>query len=110
MVKIKDNAITLTQGDSLTLTVTLTKDDIAFTPEEGDVVRFALAKKFKGEYGYSLLLEKTVPNDTLEFTLTAVETEKLPIGVYNYDLELTYADGNVDTFISSTFEIVGEVE
>ena len=110
MVSINGNAIVLTQGDSLTLDVTLTKDNQPFTPSEGDSIRFALSKKYKGEYGYSLLLEKAVPIDSLEFTLTAVETEKLPIGVYNYDLELTYADGSVDTFISSTFEIVGEVE
>ena len=110
MVSINGNAITLTQGDSLTLTVTIKQGQNTFTPSEGDVVRFALAKKFKGEYGYDKLLEKVIPNDTLQFTLTSVDTEKLPIGVYNYDIELTYADGNVDTFITSTFEIVGECE
>lgn len=47
-----NNNITLTRGDTLTLTVELTKDGETYTPEEGDVIRFALSKGYLGEPGY----------------------------------------------------------
>lgn len=62
-----DNKITLTKGDSMTLTVEPLMDGEAYTPAEGDVFRFAVSKGYEGEAGYSLKLSKTVPNDTLTF-------------------------------------------
>lgn len=104
-----NNNITLTRGDTLTLTVGLTKDGEAYTPEEGDVIRFALAKGYETDYGYELLLTKTIPNDTLTFTLTSEQTQ-LAYRAYNYDIQVTHSDGCVDTFISAKLTITGEVE
>ena len=36
-----NNNIILTRGDTLTLTVGLTKDGEPYTPEQGDVIRYA---------------------------------------------------------------------
>ena len=47
---------------------------------------------------------------TLTFTLTADETQNLAEQKYNYDVQITYADGSVDTFISSTMVMLEEVE
>ena len=69
-----NNNITLTRGDTLTLTVELMKDGETYTPEAGDVIRFALSKGFLGEPGYEFKLDKVIPNDTLTFTLTSAET------------------------------------
>ncbi len=110
MLDINGNKITLTRGDSLTLTVDITQGGEPYEAQSGDVIRFALAKVYKGEFGYELLIEKTIPTDSLSFTLTAEETERLEYRTYNYDIELTHSDGTVDTFISSTFTITGEVE
>lgn len=74
------------------------------------MIRFALAKNYKGESGHEVLIEKTIPTDSLTFTLTSEETEQLEYGTYKYDIELTHVDGTVDTFISSTILITGEVE
>lgn len=105
-----DNKITLTKGDSMTLTVEPMMAGEAYEPEEGDVFRFAMAKGYKGEAGYSLKVSKTIPNSSLTFTVTAEETSSLAYGVYNYDVEVTHTDGTVDTFISSQITITGEVE
>ncbi len=110
MLNIDGNQnITLTRGDTLTLTVNLIKDGEAYTPEAGDVIRFALAEGFKNGEDYGFILEKVIPHDTLTFTLNASETE-LAYKKYNYDVQITHEDGCVDTFISAKLKIIGEVK
>lgn len=110
MLKIDgNNNIFLTRGDTLTLTVELTKDGEPYTPEHGDVIRFALAKGYETEFGYELLITEVIPNDTLTFTLTSTQTQ-LEYRAYNYDIQVTHSDGCVDTFISAKLTITGEVE
>ena len=109
MLQIINNDIVLTRGDTLTLTVTLKKDGNTYTPEQTDVIRFALSKCYLGEPGYKFILEKIIPNDTLTFTLTSEET-KIAYGEYRYDLEIIHGDGCVDTFISAKLRITGEVK
>ena len=103
----KSNNITLTRGDTLTLTVSLLKDNAPYVPIEGDSIRFAVSKGYKGQSDYALKLSKTIPNDTLTFTCESSETE-LDYAVYNYDVEITHEDGCVDTFISGKLTITGE--
>ena len=121
MLKIDaKNNITLTRGDTLTLTVTLlhevdpvppaTEPTIEpYDPTADDVIRFAVSKGYKGGNGYELKLSKEIPHDTLTFTCLASETA-LDYGTYNYDVEITHDDGTVDTFISAKLEITGEVK
>lgn len=110
MLKIDgNNNIFLTRGDTLTLTVELTKGGETYTPEQGDVIRFALAKGYETEFGYELLITEVIPNDTLTFTLTSTKTA-LAYSTYNYDIQVTHSDGCVDTFISAKLTITGEVE
>ena len=109
MLKINGHRITLTRGDTLTLTLTLTQNGEPYTPESGDVIRFALANGYVTDAAYQLIKEITIPNDTLSFTLTSSDT-KLEYRDYNYDIQITHPDGCVDTFISSTITITGEVE
>ena len=120
MLKIDGHKITLTRGDTLTLTVSLlhevdpvppaTEPTIEpYTPEADDVIRFAVSKGYKSEPGYELKLSKVIPNDTLTFTCSSTETA-LDYKTYNYDVEITHGDGCVDTFISSTLTITGEVK
>ena len=104
-----NNNIILTRGDTLTLTVELAKDGEPYTPEQTDVIRFALSKGYLGEPGYEFKLDKTIPNDTLTFTLSSTETA-LDYRSYNYDIQVTHDDGCVDTFISAKLTITGEVK
>lgn len=110
MLKIDANQnIFVTRGDTLTLKLNLTKDGETYTPEQGDVIRFALSKGFLTDPNYELLLLKTVPNDTLTFTLQPAETQ-LPYGGYNYDLQITHSDTSVDTIVLAALTITNEVE
>ena len=108
MLRIEGNNITLTRGDSLTLTIALEKGGAAYEPEAGDSVRFAVSKNYLGDVDYQLMLEKAVPIDSLVVTLDSEET-KLAYRDYNYDVQLTHANGDVDTVISGLFRIIGEV-
>lgn len=110
MLIIEGNIIKITRGDTLTLTVGMTRDGEAYTPTEGEVVRFALSKGYVGQKGYELVLTETIPNDTLTFTLGAEVTQALTEPKYNYDVQITHIDGTVDTFISSVMQMIDEVE
>lgn len=104
------NVIKITRGDTLTLTVNISADGEAYEPVECDVVRFALSKGYVGQKGYQLILTKDIPLDTLTFTISAEETQNLTDQKYNYDVQITHADGSIDTFISSTMIMLAEVE
>lgn len=111
MLKIDNlNNITLTKGDTLTLTVSLIKEDQPYTPEVGDVIRFACSKGFVGETAYELKFSEPIPNDTLTVTIPAATTALLEYKTYNYDVEITHADGSVDTVIVATLTITGEAK
>ena len=104
------NVIKITRGDTLTLTVNMTKDNEPYVPITGEEVRFALSKGYVGQKGYQLILTKNIPLDTLTFTLDAEETQNLAEQKYNYDVQITHTDGTIDTFISSSMIMLAEVE
>lgn len=106
MYTIKGNAITLTRGDSFYCQIALKKNGAAYTPQEGDVIRFAMKKNY---WDAEAVIEKVVPNETMLLALTPADTA-IAIGNYEYDLEITFANGDVDTFINrQPFTIVPEV-
>lgn len=104
------NVIKITRGDTLTLTVDISKDGETYTPIEGDAVRFAVSKGYVGQKGYQLILTQNIPLDTLTFTIDAETTQGLTDQKYNYDVQMTHANGSVDTFISSALILLDEVE
>lgn len=109
------NVITLTRGDSFSAKVTIIKDDEEYTPVEGDSVRFALKRQKMNACGTEYadqnpLINKTIPNDTLILSLSPGDTKSLGFGTYEYDIEITFADGSVDTFITAApFRLTKEV-
>lgn len=116
MFKIEDTTITLTRGDTLDVVVEIMDGDKAYVLQDGDSVRFALKRRvFSGSNYYELadpepLITKVIPNDTLELILEPEDTKDLKFGDYLYDIELTKADGTVDTFIAdSDFILAVEV-
>lgn len=99
MITIDNNKnITMTRGDTFVKTLTLAKNGQRYVPQEGDDILFTMAKGFKGLRGYEVVLQKHIPIDTLIWLISANDTKDLDYGTYNYDLEMTYADGNVETF------------
>lgn len=112
MIQIDNNFnITMTRGDTFARTLVLTKSDKPYVPQEGDVIRFAMAQVYKDKPGYELLLEKVIPNDTLLWKIEPSDTSTLAYGYYKYDLQITYADGTVETFADKKkFTLTEEVE
>ena len=111
MFKIgKDNKMTLTRGDSLYAKVNLVKkiSRQPYEPQPGDRIRFAVKKNY-GDLMYAI--HKDIPRDTLILHIEPEDTKNLDYGEYVYDIELTTADGDVDTFIArSKFVITEEVQ
>lgn len=109
MQKISGTKILLTRGDTLKAHVSMIQQDgTEYVPQEGDSIRFAMKKSYSDP---SVLIEKTIPNSTLLLHLEPNDTKTLEFGSYVYDIELTYANGDVDTFIDrSVFELTEEVE
>lgn len=116
----EENEITLTRGDTLRLQVEILKDDEVYTPKDGDSVRFALKhNKFtsKDKWGTNEFVEdealivKPIPNETLVLKLDPEDTKGLGFGSYRYDIEITFEDGTVDTFIANApFKLTPEVD
>lgn len=107
--KVKNNIITLTRGDTFKAHLTISNPDgTEYTPVEGDVVRFALKENIEDE---QCLIVKNIPIDTMTLILEPQDTKDLEFGSYVYDVQLTKANGEVDTFITaSKFRITVEVD
>lgn len=114
LYRVDGTTITMTRGDTVILQVGIKQGDTPYTPAEGDVVRFALKSQLNGQ-GTAFrestpLILKTIPNETMILQLDPQDTKNLPFGVYTYDIEITFANGIVDTFIcDSTLILAPEV-
>lgn len=114
MFDIDGSTISLTRGDTFEAEVGMTMEDEPYVPEVGDNIRFALKRKlFSSDLGEYIdpvpLIVKPIPLDSLLLVLEPEDTKELRFGTYAYDIEITFADGFVDTFIKGDFEITPEV-
>ena len=111
MVKIKGSTISLTRGDTLDAALEiLYGDGSPYKVQEGDVIRFALKRRYSDRDSVIL---KEIPADTLLLRLESSETKALRAdwAPYAYDIQLTASDGSVDTFIDrGKFIVTDEVE
>lgn len=113
-VEVNGNKVTMTRGDTLRLKVGIVVDGEEYTPAVNDVVRFALKHSElnadKTDYAdIQPFVLKTIPNETLILELEPSDTKTLGFGKYDYDVEITFEDGAVDTFISDTIKLTKEV-
>ena len=106
MVAINGTSINMTRGDTLRVNIALT--DVAgneYVPVDGDIIRFAAKKNYLDD---DPIILKIIPNDTLLLELTPSDTKIMAFGTYVYDIEITFADGVVDTFIANAKLIISE--
>lgn len=112
MVKIEDNVITITRGDTLDTNISIkTADGEDYIPAVGDVIRFALKSSFKPTE--EPIIFKVIPNETLHLRLEAEDTKLLKARStpYAYDIQINMANGTVDTFIDrGKFFVTDEVD
>lgn len=99
--------IRLTRGDSFYAVISMTRDGEAYVPAEGDTIRFAMKRSY---YSPTVILEKTIPTDTMLLALYPDDTADLDFGAYVFDIELTTAGGDVDTFILGELVLEKEVK
>lgn len=107
--KVRNNTIFLTRGDTFKAHLTINyPDGTVYTPKEGDSIRFALKENIEDE---ECLIWRDIPIDTMLLVLYPGDTKELEFGSYVYDIQLTKANGDVDTFITaSKLKLTAEVE
>ena len=104
---IKNNVITLTRGDTLKALVSIKLNGQPYEPVEGDKIQFALKNSTLTADGREYtdvrpLILKDIPIDTMVLELKPEDTKGLGFGKYVYDVQITFTDGVVDTFIPAT--------
>lgn len=98
---VNGNRITLTKGDTFKATISIfNPDGTVYTPQEGDSVRFALKEEIDDTVSPIILRE--IPIDTMLLVINPEDTKDLEYGNYVYDIQLTKANGDVDTFITAS--------
>ncbi len=103
------NTIFLTRGDTFKAKLTINNPDGSeYTPMDGDSIRFALKENVEDR---KCLILRDIPIDTMLLILYPEDTEDLEFGNYVYDIQLTKANGDIDTFITaSKLKLTEEVE
>lgn len=107
-VQVVKNTIIMTRGDTLRTKINIfDKDGNAYVPSSNDKIVFAAKKDYTDAEPCIL---KEVPCDTCILCLESSDTKCLEQPCkYIYDIELTKADGTVDTFIKGILNIKEEV-
>ena len=111
MVDITDNVITIVRGDTFETQISIkTRDGQEYIPWNDDTIRFALKSDYSD--GSPVLIRKEIDPEEMVLRLEACETKQLPARKrpYVYDIELSTADGYVDTFIRSQMRVLEEVD
>ena len=116
MIKVDGNAIYLTRGDTGRFEIRMENGDGSeYVPVPGDKLRFAMKRALMNAAKTEFLEARPVllvdiPIDTRILEIQPVDTKKLGFGEYRYDIELSMADGTVDTFIAdASFILTPEV-
>ena len=99
MLKVEDNFIYLTKGDTAYLTVELEDDDEFAT---GDIVNFNVKLNLKNnaEYLIHKEIEIAQKSNTLEIKLEPEDPATMRDGLYYYDVQLTRANGDIFTIVT----------
>lgn len=107
--RVRNNTIYLTRGDTFKAVLTINyPDGSIYEPKEGDSIRFAMKADVDDA---ECLILRDIPIDTMMLVLNPEDTKELEFGSYVYDIQLTKANGDVDTFITaSKLKLTAEVE
>ena len=108
MVKFLNSfGIQATKGDTIIMPIVVfNNDNSIYQVQTGDIINFGLKENYEDS---ECLIEKTIDNETLTLVLEHDDTKNLEVGTYVYDIQITKANGEVNTFISSNIQITNEV-
>lgn len=102
MVKVTENQIFLTKGDSAELDVVI-KDGEETYDYSNDTVKLGIKKNFADA---ECVVEKTV-DENGKITFDPDDTKDLEVGTYFYDLKIVTADNEVCTVIAASQFVIG---
>ena len=107
MVKISGTTIRMTRGDTAKIVLSLEDSEgNPYVPEPGDRIRFAMKRSYEDS---DPVLIKEIPNDSLMLTIHPEDTKDFGMREkFVYDIEITYANGDVDTFIDKAKLVLTE--
>ena len=92
----EDGTIEMIRGDTAEFDITVTVEEegqiVPYILQEGDILTFTVKKSTKVE---EVLIQKFGEH----ITINPDDTESLKYGGYKYDVQLTFANGKVDTII-----------
>lgn len=109
MYTISDNEIELIRGDTLYAQVEIFQNGRPYIPKEGDEIRFAMKRRYN-DPDDRVLIVKNIPTDTLLLKIAPEDTKELKFKrTYLWDIQLTTASGDVDTFITGRLKLKEEV-
>lgn len=109
MLKVVNNKITMTRGDTATFHCKVVFSDAnntEYTMQSGDVLIFTLRNSAKTTTASDFIMQKTFTNN--QITIDPTDTATLNYGNYVYDVQLTLADGTVNTIIPINILTLGE--
>jgi hypothetical protein len=109
MLKISNNDISLTRGDTARLTVptyiVIGEEKQPYTVKEDDVMKLTVKKEYRDEP----MIEKKITGSN-SFHIKPEDTKPYDFGTYKYDVELTTVDGDNYTIVEDKkFKITYEV-
>ena len=99
ILEIVNNQITLTKGDSaiLNLTIYFPNMEEQYELMDGDIVTFSITSKTQCFGESKIVIKKDFEQN--EIQLNPVDTKYLSCGRYEYDVQLTFKNGDVNTII-----------
>ena len=99
ILEIVNNQITLTKGDSaiLNLTIYFPNMEEQYELMDGDIVTFSITDKTQCFGESKIVIKKDFEQN--EIQLNPVDTKYLSCGKYEYDVQLTFKNGDVNTII-----------
>ncbi len=104
---IDGTTIWMTRGDTVRIELTLT--DLSgnpYVPDAGDQILFTVKKSYKDK---EALFVKEVDLTNLVLTIEPEDTNNLQMNKdYEYDMQLTKANGDIDTFITPSILHIAE--
>ena len=104
MFNVFMNDITITRGDDASFDIGITYNDkcMRYVMQQGDKLTFTVKKAAADE---TAILQKVLTEPKL--VIAAADTAKLEFGSYKYDLQMTFADGKIQTVAEGNF-VLGE--
>lgn len=106
MFEIINGTINITRGDTAYINVNvMNRTTGKYILQDGDVVKFSVKKTINDT---TPLIQKQLIDNKIKILPT--DTALLPFGSYVYDIQLTFANGDVNTIVKpNRFEVCDEV-